>query len=80
MAILERERRGRTEILTLNRPEARNAMSPELSLLLDQAFDELDGDGWMPNMGLLDGFRVSVFDDDLDAARRLLDEKETAGE
>ena len=44
MAILERERRGRTEILTLNRPEARNAMSPELSLLLDQAFDELDGD------------------------------------
>ncbi|HZP29605.1 MAG TPA: enoyl-CoA hydratase-related protein [Acidimicrobiia bacterium] len=44
MAILERERRGRTEILTLNRPEARNAMSPELSLALDQAFDELDGD------------------------------------
>ncbi len=42
--ILERERRGRTEILTLNRPEARNAMSPELSLALDQAFDELDAD------------------------------------
>ena len=38
-----------------------------------------DADGWMPNMGLLDGFRVSVFDDDLDAARRLLDENETAG-
>jgi enoyl-CoA hydratase len=42
--VLERERRGRTEILTLNRPEARNAMSPELSLALDHAFDELDGD------------------------------------
>ena len=42
--ILERERRGRTEILTLNRPEARNAMSPELSLALDQAFDEIDAD------------------------------------
>ena len=42
--VLQRERRGRTEILTLNRPEARNAMSPELSLALDQAFDELDGD------------------------------------
>ena len=39
-----------------------------------------DADGWMPNMGLLDGFRVSVFDDDLDAARRLLDANETAGE
>jgi enoyl-CoA hydratase len=44
VAILERERRGRTEILTLNRPEARNAMSPELSLLLDQTWDELEGD------------------------------------
>ena len=42
--ILERERRGRTEILTLNRPEARNAMSPELSLALDEAFDELEAD------------------------------------
>jgi crotonobetainyl-CoA hydratase len=43
--VLQRERRGKTEILTLNRPEARNAMSPELSLALDQAFDELDSDG-----------------------------------
>jgi crotonobetainyl-CoA hydratase len=44
VTVLQRERRGRTEILTLNRPEARNAMSPELSLALDHAFDELDGD------------------------------------
>ena len=35
-----------------------------------------DADGWMPNMGLLDGYRVSVLDEDLEAARRLLDEAE----
>ena len=40
--ILERERRGRTEILTLNRPEARNAMSPELSLAIEQALDDVE--------------------------------------
>ena len=34
-AILERERRGRVEILRLNRPEARNAISPELSLAIE---------------------------------------------
>ena len=37
-----------------------------------------DAEGWMPHMGLLDGYRVFVFDDDLDAARRLLDESELA--
>ena len=35
-----------------------------------------DAEGWMPHMGLLDGYRVFVFDDDLDLARRLLDEVE----
>lgn len=32
-----------------------------------------DADGWAPHFSLIDGFRVCVFDDDLDAARRLLD-------
>src|SRR4029077_9431031 len=40
--ILERERRGRVEILRLNRPEARNAMSPELSLAIEQALDDVE--------------------------------------
>jgi len=44
MAILERERRGRVEILTLNRPEARNAMSPELSLAIEDALDDVERD------------------------------------
>ena len=42
--VLERERRGRVEILRLNRPEARNAMSPELSRALEAAFDETESD------------------------------------
>ena len=35
-----------------------------------------DADGWAPHFALIDGFRVCVFDDDLDAARRLLDPAE----
>jgi enoyl-CoA hydratase len=42
--ILERERRGRVEILRLNRPEARNAISPELSLAVEEALDEIEAD------------------------------------
>lgn len=42
--ILERERRGRVEILTMNRPEARNAMSPELSLAMEHALDDIEAD------------------------------------
>src|SRR5215210_4726750 len=42
--ILERERRGSVEILRLNRPEARNAMSPELSLAIEHALDEIEPD------------------------------------
>jgi len=32
-----------------------------------------DAGGWMPHVALVDGFRVLVFDDDLDAAKALLD-------
>jgi enoyl-CoA hydratase len=42
--ILERERHGRVEILRLNRPEARNAMSPELSQAIEDALDETESD------------------------------------
>lgn len=31
-----------------------------------------DAGGWMPHIALLDGFRVCVFDEDLDRARELL--------
>lgn len=42
--ILERERRGRIELLRLNRPDARNAMSPELSAAIEAALDDVEAD------------------------------------
>jgi hypothetical protein len=35
-----------------------------------------DAGGWLPHVALLDGFRVFVFDDDLDTARALLETEE----
>ena len=43
-SILERERRGGIELLRLNRPEARNAMSPELSAAIEAALDDAEAD------------------------------------
>jgi enoyl-CoA hydratase len=42
--VLQRERRGRVEILTLDRPEARNAISPEVSQAIEAALDDLEAD------------------------------------
>jgi enoyl-CoA hydratase len=44
-----RERRGHVEILTINRPEARNAINGAVSKGLADAFDELaqDDDAWV---------------------------------
>jgi enoyl-CoA hydratase/carnithine racemase len=46
---LLRERRGHVEILTINRPEARNAINRVTALALDEALDacEADGDVWV---------------------------------
>ncbi len=44
MAAVERERRGQVEILTINRPEARNAINGEVSLGMSRALDELESD------------------------------------
>ncbi|GMU77304.1 MAG: enoyl-CoA hydratase [Acidimicrobiia bacterium] len=41
---LERERRGRVEILRLNRPEARNAIDPATSREIEAALDEIEAD------------------------------------
>lgn len=41
---LQRERRGAVELLTLNRPEAGNALNPELFRALKSALDELAHD------------------------------------
>ncbi len=42
--ILLRSRQGRAEILCLNRPDARNAMNPELSLAIENALDDVEYD------------------------------------
>jgi enoyl-CoA hydratase/carnithine racemase len=49
MAAVERERRGRVEILTINRPEARNAINGDVTAAMASALDELaeDDDCWV---------------------------------
>lgn len=44
MSVLERDRRGAVEVLTLNRPERRNALSAELIAALGHTFAELADD------------------------------------
>jgi enoyl-CoA hydratase len=44
MSVLLRERQGHTEILTINRPEARNAINGAVSRAVTEAFDELEED------------------------------------
>ncbi len=42
--VIERERRGRVGILTLNRPEAHNAVSDEVSRAIEATLDEFEAD------------------------------------
>jgi enoyl-CoA hydratase len=44
MAIVEHERRGMVEILRFNRPEARNAINPEVSLAMAELLDAAEAD------------------------------------
>jgi enoyl-CoA hydratase/carnithine racemase len=43
-AVILRERRGAVEILTLNRPEARNAINAEVGRAITAALDDIDKD------------------------------------
>lgn len=44
MAAVEYERTGHVAVVTLNRPEARNALSPEVMVRLAEAWDEIAAD------------------------------------
>jgi enoyl-CoA hydratase len=44
MAVIERERIGRVEVLRLNRPEARNAVNGDLAQAMEVALDDLEID------------------------------------
>ena len=48
------ERRGRTLIITLNRPDARNAVNAALAAGVAAGLDELDGDDEL-SVGILTG-------------------------
>jgi len=49
MSAVERERRGKVEVLTINRPEARNAINGDVTAAMAAALDELaeDDDCWV---------------------------------
>ncbi len=55
--VLMTERRGRILILTLNRPEARNAMTAELARAIATAVGDLDSDSGL-SLGVLTGAGV----------------------
>jgi enoyl-CoA hydratase len=42
--VIERERRGRVEILAINRPEARNAVSGDVARAVEAALDDVEAD------------------------------------
>src|SRR5689334_20270251 len=44
MAVVELERRGGVALVTLNRPDARNAISPEVSHAMAATLDEIEDD------------------------------------
>src|ERR1700692_179787 len=44
MALVELERRGSIALVTLNRPEARNAVSPEVTQTMEGVLDEIEAD------------------------------------
>ncbi|WP_420435610.1 crotonase/enoyl-CoA hydratase family protein [Candidatus Poriferisocius sp.] len=44
MSLVIYEAEGKVAVITLNRPEARNAMSPELASALGEAFDQFEAD------------------------------------
>ncbi|MDA8366778.1 MAG: enoyl-CoA hydratase, partial [Actinomycetota bacterium] len=44
MTELLRERQGRVEVLTINRPEARNAINGAVSRAVATALDEIEAD------------------------------------
>src|SRR6266542_2715432 len=42
--VIERERRGRVEILAINRPEARNAVNADVAQGIEAALDDVEAD------------------------------------
>ncbi len=77
---IEYEKRGHVAIVTINRPDARNALTTEMLTALDAAFDEFNGDSdlWV---AILTGAGDKAFSSgmDLKEAIPLLTEGDTLG-
>jgi enoyl-CoA hydratase len=69
MSVVTVERRGHIAVVTLDRPQARNAMNPEMIVALARAWEELaaDADVWVvvltgaPGSTFCAGFDLSTF-------------------
>jgi enoyl-CoA hydratase len=79
-SLLAIEERGRVAVVTLQRPEKRNALSIDLRIELKDAFERLAGDGSVGCIMLTGagtafcaGMDTSQFGGDLDNRRRLVD-------
>ena len=44
MSVVDLERRGHVAVMTLDRPEARNAVDPQLTAELEQTLDTVEAD------------------------------------
>lgn len=73
---MEREPRPGGRIVEAGNFPTRYEADAAIHLLEDNGIQATgkfgDADGWAPHFALLDGYRVLVFDDDLDAAKDLL--------
>jgi enoyl-CoA hydratase len=73
MSLLLTERRGRVAVLTFNDPDRRNAISNEMNVAIDAAFDELESDEDIGAVVLIGAGRAfcagAVLDDLMGAGR-----------
>ena len=77
MQCVEREPRSGGRIVEVANFPSRFQADAALALLEANGIDAMarygDAEGWAPHFGLIDGYRVMVFDDDLDTAKALIE-------
>jgi Putative prokaryotic signal transducing protein len=74
---MQREPRSDGRIVEVANFPSRFQADAALALLEANGIDAMakygDAEGWAPHFGLIDGYRVMVFDEDLDTARALIE-------
>ena len=61
--IIQFEKRERIALITLNRPEARNAVNHEVAEGIEKALDEFENDENLTDMDAVSGAMRDLFDD-----------------